>query len=223
MTLGILLYSTSSWSSSLTPLGLVKSNGPSHSGWVWPWDKVAPMSWEDEDEEDEGSEGCIPSLLVFFMLRSKVPFSSTSMSVSYRVQIYSQCNWNHTDNEKTKKPIYMSFKTNGSKWKPVYLGAGLPGLGAESLWPLPAAGGQVEDGRCCHVGCFCILAIVITTGGWGALRKASWHTVTGGGGLRERFTCVGVDQREFSGKRRREECYICSLTLYEYCIRAKCG
>lgn len=68
---------------------------------------------------------------------------------------------------------------------PQYLGAGVTGLGAESLRPLPAAGGQVEDGGRCHVGCFCILAIVITTGGRGALRKPPRHTVTGGGGLRE--------------------------------------
>lgn len=87
--ISVSVISTSSWSSSLTPLGLVKSSGPSHSGWLWPWDKVAPMSCEDEDEEDGGSGGWMPSLLVFFMLRSKVPFSSTSMSDSYRVHIYS--------------------------------------------------------------------------------------------------------------------------------------
>lgn len=80
------MCSTSSWSSSLSPLGLVKSSGPSHSGWEWPWDKLVPTYWEDEDEEDDGSGDCMPSLLVFFMLRSKVPFSSTSMSDSYRVQ-----------------------------------------------------------------------------------------------------------------------------------------
>lgn len=88
-------------------------------------------------------------------------------------------------------------------WRPVYLGAGFPGLGTEGLWSLPAAGGQVEDGCCCHVGCLCILAVVITTGGCGALRKASWHTLSGGGGLRKWFSCVGMEQKEFIGRRTR--------------------
>jgi len=76
-----------------------------------------------------------------------------------------------------------------------YLGAGLPGLGAESLRSLPAAGGQVEDGCRCHVGRLCILAVVITTGGRGALGESSRHAVAGGGGLREWFSCVGEEGR----------------------------
>lgn len=44
------------------------------------------MSWEDEEEEGEGSGGSRPSRFVFFMLRSKVPFSSTSMSDSCKEQ-----------------------------------------------------------------------------------------------------------------------------------------
>lgn len=43
------------------------------------------MSWEDDEEEEGGSEAWRPSLFVFFILRSKVPFSSTSMSGSCRV------------------------------------------------------------------------------------------------------------------------------------------
>lgn len=205
-------YSTSSWSSSLTPLGLVKSSGPSHSGWVWPWDKVAPMCWEDEDEEGEGSAGCRPSLFVFFMLRSKVPFSSTSMSDSCRVQIRSQCNWSDPNIKKHDREhksavmrcAHLSSSQEERVWlKASYLGAGLPGLGAEGLWSLPAAGGQVEDGCCCHVGCLCILAVVITAGGRSALRKASRHTVTGGGGLREWFSWVGMEHKEFTGASAR--------------------
>lgn len=66
-----------------------------------------------------------------------------------------------------------------------YLGAGLPGCGAEGLWSLPAACGQVEDGGCRHVGRLRVLTVVVTAGGRGgsALGKSSRHAVTRRGAL----------------------------------------
>lgn len=92
---------TSSVSSSLWRLGLVKSRGPSQSSCLYECRfgdviPLFPLWWRDEEEEEEEDEGSgdrtsglvpdrLPSRLMgFFMLRSRVPFSSTSMSISCR-------------------------------------------------------------------------------------------------------------------------------------------
>lgn len=52
---------------------------------------LLPLWWTEDEDEDEGSGertpglDALPSLFMgFFMLRSRVPFSSTSMSISWR-------------------------------------------------------------------------------------------------------------------------------------------
>lgn len=151
---------------------------------------MAPAGWEDEEDEDGGSGAWTPSLFVFFMLRSKVPFSSTSMSDSWK------------DPTQTLAPVGARAPTwgTGTGTGGDDLGAGFPGQAAERLRSLPAAGGQVEDGGGRHVGGLGVLAVVVAGGG-GALGEAPPRrcALAGGGRLGERLGCV---EKEDGGERR---------------------
>lgn len=66
---------------------------------------MAPAGWEEDEEEEGGSETWSPSLFVFFMLRSKVPFSSTSMSDSCRVQTQTLDTAQHRERGKRRRTL----------------------------------------------------------------------------------------------------------------------
>lgn len=76
-----------------------------------------------------------------------------------------------------------------------YLGAGLPGFGADGLGSLPAASGQVKDGGGGHVGSFSILCIVVAAGGQTTLGETSWHAVIWWRCLREWFGWAETKKR----------------------------